>query len=262
MIGKKIRMDRIMDRNTKKTILVPMDHGVSMGPIPGISNISETIDKVVEGGANAVVIHKGIVKSGYRGYGSDVGLMIHLNGSTSLAPDPNAKVPVCNPEEAIRKGADGVSIHVNIGASNEGRMLKDLAETSEICDHLGLPLLAMMYPRGPKIKDPKEHIGLVSRVAFELGADIIKTSYTGDHDSFARVVDAVCGTPVVIAGGEKTSTKESLQTIKDAMNAGSAGVACGRNVFQHDDPTGMVKAIADIVHKNAEVKEALQEVKE
>lgn len=253
-------MDRIMNRNTKKTILVPMDHGVSMGPIKGIENIAETINKVAEGGADAVVLHKGIVKAGYRGYGKDIGLIIHMSASTSIAEDPNAKVPVCTVEEAVRKGADGVSVHINIGAHTEQEMLAHLSKAAEKCDHWGMPLLAMMYARGKDVKNPAEHVPLIARVAFELGADIIKVPYTGDRKSFEKVVNGV-GVPVVIAGGEKVSTEESLQMIKDSIDAGGAGVACGRNVFQSDNPTAMVRAIAAIVHEGATVKEAMEEIK-
>jgi len=261
MVGKSIRMDRIMNRDTKKTILVPMDHGVGMGPIPGLDTISDTINKVTEGGANAVVVHKGIVKAGYRGYGKDVGLLIHISASTSISPDPNAKVQVCSVEEAVRKGADGISVHVNIGAPTEKEMMAVLAKTAEECDHWGMPLLSMMYARGHEIKNPSEHIPLLARVAFELGADIVKVPYTGSVKSFEKVVNGV-SIPVVIAGGEKVTTQESLQMIKDAIDAGAAGVACGRNVFQHKDPTAMVRAISRIVHEGSSVKEAMEVIKE
>ncbi|MEM2205416.1 MAG: hypothetical protein QW603_04110, partial [Candidatus Hadarchaeales archaeon] len=89
LLGKRIRLERIIDRKTKRTVIVPMDHGLSMGPLQGLENMEETIDKVARGGANAVVLHKGIVRAGHRGYGRDIGLIVHLSGSTSLGPNPN-----------------------------------------------------------------------------------------------------------------------------------------------------------------------------
>jgi len=118
-IGKRIRLERIINRDTGKTVIVPMDHGVSMGPIKGIINLSKTINEVAEGGANAVVLHKGMVEFGHRGYGRDIGLILHLSASTSLGPDPNEKVLVASVEEALKLGADAVSIHVNIGSNTE-----------------------------------------------------------------------------------------------------------------------------------------------
>ena len=118
-VGKQIRMERIVNRNTGKTVIVPMDHGISMGPISGLDDMKGIIQKVAEGGANAVVEHKGLVIEGHRRKGRDIGLIIHLSASTALSPYPNAKTLVCSVEEAIKLGADGVSIHVNIGDGGE-----------------------------------------------------------------------------------------------------------------------------------------------
>jgi len=263
MIGKKIRVERVINRNTGNTVIVPMDHGVSMGPIEGLVNLSKTINAVAEGGANAVILHKGIVAFGHRGYGKDVGLIVHLSGSTSLSPDPNEKVLVCTVEEAIKLGADAVSIHVNIGSKTEADQLKSLGEISKICTEWGMPLLAMMYPRGEKVNqyDPKA-VSLAARVGAELGADIVKTNFTGDVESFRKVVEG-CPVPVVIAGGPKmNSDEELLHMVRMAMDAGARGVAIGRNIFQSRDPTRMTKAISMIVHENAEVKEALELLKD
>ncbi|MEM3399289.1 MAG: 2-amino-3,7-dideoxy-D-threo-hept-6-ulosonate synthase [Candidatus Micrarchaeia archaeon] len=260
-VGMSIRLDRIMNRNTKRTVIVPMDHGVTMGPIEGLTRIRDTINSVVEGGANAVVLHKGVVRSGYRGYGKDVGLIIHMSGSTELADDPLRKVSVCTVEEAIKLGADGVSVHINMGGPLESFMLQHLTDATRSCTEWGLPLLAMMYPRGGKAKEmaPEKTIPFITRVAYELGASIIKVPYTGDVKSFSKVVESV-DVPVIIAGGSKVSTEESLRIVKESIDAGGAGVACGRNVFQHDDPRKMVRAIARIVHENATVKEAMEEL--
>ncbi|MFW5838077.1 MAG: fructose-bisphosphate aldolase, partial [Desulfovibrionaceae bacterium] len=106
--GKAIRLERIFNRNTRRTIIVPMDHGVSVGPIEGIEDIREAVTRMANGGANAGLVHKGLPGCGHRGEGKDFGLIVHLSASTSLSPFPNAKVLVCTVEEAIRLGADGV----------------------------------------------------------------------------------------------------------------------------------------------------------
>src|SRR3989304_1963033 len=126
MIGKRIRMERIMNRETGKTVIVPMDHGVTIGPVAGLIDLQETVNAVADGGANAFVFHKGGAEAGHPGKGKDVGLIIHLSASTQMAPDPSSKTMVCTVEEAIKLGADGVSIHVNLGAEDEKFMLNDL----------------------------------------------------------------------------------------------------------------------------------------
>ncbi len=260
MVGKEIRLERIFNRQTKKTVIVPMDHGVSMGPIYGITNMKEAMARVAEGGANAVVVHKGMVAKGHRGSGPDLGLIVHLSASTSLSPEPNSKTLVCTVEEAIRLGADGISVHINIGDDNEKEMLADLGRTARSASEWGMPLLAMVYPRGKKIKDEYgvEVVKHAARVGAELGADVVKVSYTGSPESFREVVEG-CHVPVIIAGGPKMdSDRAVLEMVKGAIEAGALGTSIGRNVFQHKNPAKMVKALCMIVHENASVEEALK----
>ena len=257
MIGKAIRLERIMNRNTGRSVIIPMDHGFSVGQIYGLHDMPGVISAVSEGGANAIVLHKGMVRHGHRKAGPDIGLIVHLLASTSLNPDPNDKVSVCSVEEAIALGADCVSIHINLGAPNESKMIEEAGVISRQCTCWGMPLLVMIYPRGEGI-DPTDPaaIGLCVRVAEELGADIIKTSYTGDPESFAAITGA-CAVPVLVAGGEKGGDFETLTMIREAVGAGAAGVAMGRNAFQRDDPARFIRAITHLVHQDIYQEDAL-----
>lgn len=262
-VGKRIRLERIIDRKTKRTVIVPMDHGLSLGPIAGLKDMPSIINKIAEGGANAVVLHKGMPRVAHRGYGKDIGLIIHLSGSTSMSPDSDCKVPVATVEEAITLGADAVSVHVNVGAPNEAEQLQNFGEVAETCTAWGMPLFAMMYPRGPKVKDQHDPklVAHAARVGAELGADIIKTVYTGDVKSFSEVVRG-CPVPIVIAGGPKMATdRDVLKMAAEAIEAGAIGVSIGRNVFQHDNPTAMTRALARIVHDGSTVEKAMRELK-
>ena len=208
-------------------------------------------------------MHKGIVEQGHRGYGKDIGLIVHLSASTSLAPNPNNKVIVTSVEKAIQLGADAVSVHVNLGSETESEMLQELGEISETCSYWGIPLLAMMYPRGQKVENEHdvELVKHAARVGSELGVDIVKTNYTGDPDSFKEVVEGAL-VPVVIAGGPKVDTDEELlQMVKDSIEVGGAGVAFGRNLFQAENAGKITKAISEVVHNDLEVNEALKFLK-
>lgn len=263
MIGKKIRLERIINRHTGRTVIAPMDHGVSDGPMKGIIDIDKTVESISQGGADAILMHKGIVEQGHRGYGKDIGLIVHLSASTSLAPNPNNKVIVTSVEKAIQLGADAVSVHVNLGSETESEMLQELGEISETCSYWGIPLLAMMYPRGQKVENEHdvELVKHAARVGSELGVDIVKTNYTGDPDSFKEVVEGAL-VPVVIAGGPKVGTDEELlQMVKDSIEVGGAGVAFGRNLFQAENPGKITRAISEVVHNNLEVDEALKFLK-
>lgn len=259
MIGKQIRLERLLNRETGRTVIVPMDHGVTVGPISGLENMKNTVKSIVDGGVNAVILHKGNVTSGHRGTGKDVGLFIHLSASTMISPDPNNKVLVCTVEEAIKLGADGISIHINLGAEDDTKMLEDFGKIGKLCSEWGMPLIAMMYTRGKKIQNEYdvEHVKLAARVANELGADMVKVNFTGSVESFKKVVEG-CSIPVLIAGGEKAkSTKEILSNVDMALKAGARGVSIGRNVFQHASPTNFCKGISAMVHNNATIDQAL-----
>ncbi|MBN1807317.1 MAG: class I fructose-bisphosphate aldolase family protein [Sedimentisphaerales bacterium] len=263
MIGKKIRLERIIDRNSNRTVIIPMDHGVTVGPIEGLANMRKAISSVVNGGANAILMHKGVVRAGHRGTGKDVGLIIHLSAGTSLSPDPNAKELVCTVEEAIKLGADAVSVHINLGAETDKEMLRQLGHVSERCLLWQMPLVAMMYTRGPKIKNEYDvnNVKHAARVGAELGADIVKVVYTGTIESFKEVVNG-CPVPVVIAGGPKMNSDEDIfKMAEDALVAGAAGLSIGRNAFQHKTPDKMVKALSKMVHENASVEQAMQYLK-
>ena len=252
--GKNRRLRRIFG-NDGKTVIIPMDHGVTSGPIQGLVNMQSIIDKLVAGGADAVVLHKGIAKNVDT---KRLGLIIHVSASTKMGPDTNWKVRVCSVEEAIRLGCDAVSIHVNLGADHENEMLAELGKLADECDAWGIPLLAMMYPRGTRVgneHDP-QLVAHAARVGAELGADVVKTNYTGDPESFRKVVEG-CPVPVVIAGGPKVDSARSLlEMVYQAIKAGCAGVSIGRNVFQHENPAAITKALVGIVHKGLNVEEA------
>ena len=150
MIGKMIRLERILNRETGRTVIVPMDHGVTVGPIDGLIDMKTTVNSVAMGGANAIVIHKGLVSTGHRRRGRDVGLIVHLSASTSLSPFPNAKTLVCTVEEAIKLGADAVSIHLNIGDGTEREMLADFGQVARDARDWGMPLSGHDLPQGRK----------------------------------------------------------------------------------------------------------------
>ena len=263
-LGKSIRLERIFNRNTGRTIVVPLDHGVTVGPIFGLADLRKTVDLVSNGGANAVLMHKGLVRCGHRAEGRDVGLIVHLSASTALSPTPNYKTLVGSVQDAVKLGADAVSVHVNLGDESEARMLGDLGRVCSSANYWGMPVLAMVYARGPKVRngfDP-DVVAHCARVGEELGADVVKINYTGDRESFEQVVNACC-IPVVIAGGPKLDDKRDLvQMVHDSIAAGGTGLSVGRNIFQDDNPQLLVRALHRVVHEDYDVERALETLQE
>ncbi|MCX8193002.1 MAG: 2-amino-3,7-dideoxy-D-threo-hept-6-ulosonate synthase [Nitrososphaeria archaeon] len=258
--GKRIRISRITFND--KMLCVPMDHGVTVGPIKGIEQIHKTVEKVERGGATAVLVHKGILRSLPNPL--RIGVIVHLSASTNLSSNPNLKVRVGTVEEAIRLGADAVSLHINIGNKDEQEMLIKLGMTADICDEWGIPLIAMMYPRGENIKNPNDPqlIAHVARIAAELGADIVKVPMPSSDPDEINVIVRGCPVPVVAAGGPKLDDdKQVLELAYAVMKAGGYGITFGRNIFQHDDPELITKALRKIVIDGGEVEEALRMLK-
>jgi DhnA family fructose-bisphosphate aldolase class Ia len=188
---------------------------------------------------------------------------VKLTNSTVTSPEPDYQALLSSVEDAIRLGADGISVQVDCRAKKEPEMLEILGMTAEACDHWGIPLVAMMYFVADEKTDAfdADALGHVARIGSELGADIIKTRYTGNPDTFKKVVTGAGG-PVVIAGGPKVpGTKDVLKMVSDSLEAGGIGVSMGRNVFAHENPTKMAKALAKVIHEEASVDKAMAELR-
>jgi len=256
VFGRDIRLARIM--NEGKMLCIPMDHGLTLGPIQGLEDAHSLIYSCEAAGLSCVLVNKGIAKSMPRP--SSIGVIIHLSGSTSLGLAPNRKMLMGSVEEAIRLGADAVSVHINVGSKEEPEMLYKLGTISDKCDEWSMPLVAMMYARGENVKDPSdpETVAHAARIGAEAGADIIKVVYTGEISTFKKVIKG-CPVPIVIAGGPKAETdREILDMCYDALKAGARGVTFGRNIFQHRSPQAMVKALYQIIMKGRRSDEAMK----
>lgn len=253
--GVSARLERIGTEG--RYLIVPMDHGITMGAVKGLKDIEQTVDGVTRGGADAVLTQKGIAPRVHPNKNGK-GYIVHLNASTTIGPDENDKRITGTVEEAVRAGADAVSLHVNVGSDHEPAQIEDLAHVTDQAAALGIPVLAMAYARGPGVDstDP-EALGHAVRFAEELGADIVKTGYSGDATSFKHVVEST-RLPVVIAGGAKGTDSETVEAVRGVMDAGGAGVSMGRSIFQHDDPEAITTAISAVIHDDTDAETALE----
>ncbi|MCD2205260.1 2-amino-3,7-dideoxy-D-threo-hept-6-ulosonate synthase [Halobacterium sp. KA-6] len=252
--GVKARMDRIATDG--RMVNIPMDHGITIGATKGLEDIESTIDAVTRGGADSVLTQKGLASRVHPNKNGK-GYVVHLNASTTMGPDSNDKRMTGSVLEAVRAGADAVSLHLNIGSDHEPRQLEDLAKVTKEAQEYGMPVLAMTYARGPGVDEHDEkNLAHAVRIAEEMGANIAKTAYSGDAESYQSVADAV-DIPVIMAGGDPQSDRHMLQNVRGAIDAGAAGVSMGRSVFQHDDPEAMTEAVSSIVHNGDGVQAAM-----
>lgn len=249
--ARRLRLNRLFRNNPQRTVIVPLDHPLSDGPQPGGGRgLNTLVGRLAVNGADGVVLHKGNVRFVDPAWFKHLSLIVHLSGSTSHAPDPDQKVLVGTVDEALRLGADSVSVHVNIGSRHEARQLSDLAVVAEACDRWNVPLVAMMYPRGGQITNPTDPavVAHAVTVAAELGADLVKTYYVGSAVEMLRLT-TTSPVPIVVAGGKKMDNEEELMDFVDlAMQGGAAGLAMGRNVFHAPDPGALTRRLAERVH--------------
>ncbi|HKS46154.1 MAG TPA: 2-amino-3,7-dideoxy-D-threo-hept-6-ulosonate synthase [Amycolatopsis sp.] len=247
-IGKSFRMRRLSRTGDGRHLFVPLDHSVSEGPVVPQARWRSLVRAVVEGGADAIVVHKGRARTIPPDLLGACALVVHLSAGTAHAPDTHAKVLVGAVEEAVRLGADAVSVHVNLGSETESAQLADLGAVAGACDTWSIPLLAMIYPRGPHIADPHDPALLTHAVNIgaDLGADLVKTSVPLRLAEMAAVVDN-CPIPVLAAGGPPDGS-DPVDYATSLMLAGCRGLAIGRRVFSSPSPGALVSRLADVVH--------------
>lgn len=254
--GRDVRMRRLYRHERHRLLVTPLDHTLALGPVvPAGSTLDDLVADLTRGGSDAVVMHKGAVRHVHPQRRADVSLIVHLNGSTPMSPDPDEKVMLCSVAEAVRLGADAVSVHVNLGSDTEAQQLRDLAGTAEHCDRWGLPMLAMVYPRGRRVRDPYDP-DLVLRavtIGAELGADLVKTVQLPEVAAMRDIV-AQCPVPVLAAGGEPAAgDAQLLAKVRDALAAGVGGMALGRALFGAADPARTTAKVAAMIHRRTEL---------
>lgn len=250
--GRQLRLRRLYRNDSERLLIVPLDHSVSMGPITGGEGLDALVGQLARNRVDGIVLHKGSLRHVDPAWFGDTALIVHLSASTVHATDPDAKYLVAGVEESLRLGADAVSVHVNLGSDGEQQQISDLAAVADACDRWNVPLLAMMYPRGPKIRDPRDPALVAHAVtlAADLGADLVKTPYVG---SVAEMKEIIAGSPIPIitVGGPRNDDEgEVLSYVTEALSAGVAGVAMGRNVFEAPDPGVMAAKLADLIHSD------------
>lgn len=246
------RLRRIIDQGSNRSVIIPLDHGITYGQLNGIQNLRKFVYSIEKTDVDALIMHKGMLQNVVDILPRNIATIMHLSGSVNFSFDSHVKVLVGSVKEAIQLGADGVSIHVNMGCKDDSRMLSDLGKISEQCNRWNMPLLVMMYPIYSKNEiDEKEQLRITMhsiRICEELGADMVKVACIPGMENMKELIQSV-HIPILIAGGEKMEEAPFLNRIISLMDAGISGVTIGRNIFQSECPEKIIGKICDIVHK-------------
>lgn len=262
MLGKAVRLSRLVDKKSNKMMAITVDHATSRGiaHMDGLQPIQETIDKIIAGHPNALTMTKGIAERCMWQHAGEVSILMKCSNYSPVQPTKDTIFG--SVDEAIRMGADGVSIGAMTLGDFQGEQFEAIGRFAEECTLKGMPLIGHIYPKGESVPVDKrtawENIAYCVRSACELGMDVVKTTYTGDPESMAKVIACVPSSfRVVIQGGDSCKTLDDyLQMTRDAMDCGVGGVTMGRFVWNYRDITALVVTLRYIIHHGYSVKEA------
>lgn len=246
--GTTLRLNRLLNADGR-TVIAALDHGIAgMRPLAALEQPAEIVAQVIAGGADAILTTPGIVRECAALF-RHVGLIVRADaGPTALTARWAETRVALNVEDVLSLGADGMAVMGIVGAEGESESLRGLERLAAECHRWGMILLAEMLPGGFEAgKVSVEQIAVAARVGAELGADLIKIRFSGTTDTY-RAVTAACYRPVVILGGSKQTPEQLLAQVREALAAGAAGVAVGRNLWQHPDPAAMTRALVEAVH--------------
>ena len=264
-LGKAVRLGRLKNAGSGRILTVALDHAPSYGLLRGLEDIGRVVEQVATAGPDAIMLMKGPAERCFHPYAGRIALILK---SSTLSPfHPEHDVWVNSVEDAVRLGADAISMAVTIGSAHQPQILADLAALVREAERAGMPVIAHAYPNGglvpPAERFSLERVSYAARVAMELGVDIVKTFYTGSSETSAEVVVRAAPALVVAAGGARLDTEaEVLRMAHGVVQARGAGITFGRNIWQSARISQMIRALKLIVHSNRSVEEALDSLRE
>jgi fructose-bisphosphate aldolase / 2-amino-3,7-dideoxy-D-threo-hept-6-ulosonate synthase len=268
-VGKRMRMKRVIDAEGV-SVICALDHGMTSPTfLEPLADITRRARETVAGGANVIMMSKGMIRVAAEAFSPTTSLALLLSASASPDGDRPEIVQIADVEEALRVGADAVVLFTALGGDTEAGMIEILAAVGRECALLGMPFIAeaefpTTYATVEELKQQYgfEYLRRNVRLCAELGADIVKTNWPGDAESFARCVEAANGVPVVLAGGSRLEDPDLLSRMEVAVQAGAIGCSVGRNIFMHRDPEAITRALSRVIRERWSAEKALAALQE
>jgi DhnA family fructose-bisphosphate aldolase class Ia len=264
-----MRLKRVIDPSGV-SLICALDHGMTSPTfLEPLADIATRTAEAVAGGANVIMMSKGMIRLAAPAFSPTTSLALLLSASALPSREQPEVVQVAQVEEALRLGADAVVLFTALGGEAEAGMIGTLAGVGRECAALGMPLIAeaefpTTYAQVEELAEQYgfEYLRRNVRLCAELGADIVKTNWPGDQDSFARLVEAAGGIPVVLAGGSRLQDAELLRRMELAMAAGAIGCSVGRNIFMHRSPGAITRALARVIRERWSAARAADELEQ
>lgn len=250
--GMKNRLSRIINPKTGRCVMLAVDHGYFQGPTTGLRNLSKTINPLLEY-ADALMITRGALRN-WIPPEMDKPVILRVSGGQSILKELSNEIITTSIEDAIRINASAITCSVYIGSEYEKETIANLSRIVNEGRAYGIPVLAVTAVGKAIVRDAR-YLALASRICVEIGADMVKTYYC---ENFRQIVSACGNVPVVIAGGKKIEERKALEMASGAIKHGASGIDMGRNIFQSNNPIGMIKAVRAIVHEGVSVNAAFK----
>jgi fructose-bisphosphate aldolase/2-amino-3,7-dideoxy-D-threo-hept-6-ulosonate synthase len=251
-----MRLKRVIDPSGV-SIICALDHGMTSPKfLEPLADIAMRAAEAIAGGANVIMMSKGMIRVAEPAFGPTTSLALLLSASGGPDGDRPQIVQIAEVEEALMLGADAVVLFTALGGDTEPAMIEILAGVGRDCAALGMPFIAeaefpTTYATVEELKQQYgfEYLRRNVRLCAELGADIVKTNWPGDAESFGRLVEAANGIPVVLAGGSRLEDKQLLWRMQVAVEAGAIGCSVGRNIFMHESPEAVTRALSRVIRE-------------
>ena len=264
-VGKAMRLKRVIDPDGV-SVICALDHGMTSPTfLEPLADIAMRTREAVAGGSNVIMMSKGMIRIAQDAFAPTTSLALLLSASAGPGGDRPEIVQIADVEEALVLGADAVVLFTALGGDTEPGMVDILSTVGRECAALGMPFIAeaefpTTYATVEALKDQYgfEYLRRNVRLCAELGADIVKTNWPGDQDSFGRCVEAASGVPVVLAGGSRLEDAELLHRMGQAMEAGAIGCSVGRNIFMHPRPEAITRALSRVIRERWSAQKALE----
>ena len=252
--GKQIRLARLFD-GAENVVVVAIDHGLYFGPLAGLIDLPTAIQNLKQ--ADGVLLSAGMAShcADFFAHRGAPAMILRLNWATNyVAPwqyEHSHSVHLLSAVDAMRLGADIVIGSVTLKTPDQAEDAHNVelfAKYVQQKELAGVPLICEVYPIGgdhAKPEDLQEQVAIGCRMAAELGADMIKTFYTGH--GFSRIASAT-PIPILALGALKKPTEaDALIAAAEAIEHGARGVVFGRNVVQASDPQRLLEALKEVV---------------
>ncbi|MDR0910614.1 MAG: hypothetical protein LBM77_12725 [Spirochaetaceae bacterium] len=260
--GLTIRRNQVFRKRDGRAVIIAIDHGGIAGPMPGIEKPAKLIKACVRAGVDGILTTKGFVDASRSEWDRGTGLVLRVTGGFTVLGGGFEEEIIVQPETAAAYGASYAAVTIKFGHKREGEFIKQASLYIDECHKLGIPVMVEAMGQGSLggkelAKNDPEGTKMAARMAAEIGADMVKTNYTGSPEHFAKVVEG-CPVPIVILGGEKDPIEHVFQVIHDSIMAGGKGIAMGRNIWGYPKLAEMLDAVNGLVHKNWPVEKALE----